>query len=314
MRNSKDIRNLFQLTLGFLFTLLMFAFVPGVSGQGEASNTDMSPDESLKSPTRVNPSTLAMEMSIPLGVYPGRAGNSVSNSFSYSSKVWQFRNLSDFSSPISGYGITVAPLFARGSAAGWTSSLGVPRIDYPYENSFYLGADSGSEGQVWTNFESEGNYNIFYIKRLYVTLPDGSSREFRASDTPIQCGTTQGTQCSNNPDLTGIFLSVDGTKMRLEVTTNDAILFMPDGSRILFGGMQSEGRLATAIVDVNGNKTIYNSTTKQWTDTMGRSFPNFLPTNNDGSFTQYQTVGDQVLSLPGMNSGTIQTTLSWRYL
>src|SRR4051812_37941364 len=69
-------------------SFLPFAAIISVQGQ-QAQNTENKADNRLRSSSRVNPSTLAMEFSLPLGNYPGRAGNSVPVSLSYSSKSWE---------------------------------------------------------------------------------------------------------------------------------------------------------------------------------------------------------------------------------
>lgn len=56
-------------------------------GGGQKPNTA---DQTLHSTGRVNPSTLAMEMQIPLGSYPGR-GLSLPINLSYSSKLWRMK-------------------------------------------------------------------------------------------------------------------------------------------------------------------------------------------------------------------------------
>jgi RHS repeat-associated protein len=290
--------------------------VCAISGSAQTTrNTDYSPDKTLQSNARVNPSTLAMELSIPLGGYTGRAGNSMPVTFDYTSKVWQMRNFSAFAHPSGEIGTTVVPMYARRSAAGWTTSLGVPRIDYQYD--LYTGNYSGAayEGQIWTNeYSLPYPVNLYYIKRVRITLPNGSSHELRASDAPIDCGNT--TNGCPFPDFPGTYLSVDGSKMRLEEGTTGSTLYMPDGSRYLFGAMSSQldyiCRIATAYIDRHGNRTTYNSTNKQWTDTMGRVLTNPLLANY--GYEQEQTVGDQPVTLPGMNGGTTSATLSWRYL
>ena len=294
--------------------LLLFLTVAAAFAQSTRS-TDYSPDKTLKSNARVNPSTLAMEMNVPLGDFPGRAGNSLPVSFDYSSKLWQFKTDGLIPKPGGGTRTNLVPIYARRTAAGWSSSLATPQIDFQLE--YYRGNDQevNYEGQVWTlgeTIQSAGAYDLFYIKRLHVNLPDGSSHEFRAQDAPINCGDTS-SGCAGF-DQTGTYLSVDGTKMRLEVGTSDATLFMPDGSRYLFGQNQggSTGALATDYIDRNGNRMTYSQTNKQWTDTMGRVLTNPLPQNFD--YQQAQTAGDQTVTLPGYNNGTTSITLSWRYL
>lgn len=303
------------------FTLLLI--IPPETRCQRERNTDKNPDQVLKGNARVNPSTLAMEMSILLGTYPGRAGISLSNTLNYSSKVWQFREFEAgaFVNMSGSQGIGVVPFYARGTAAGWTSTLAAPRIDYPDEFPYYMvGCGADYEGAIWSNIDyGEGcYYDIYYMKRLRVVMPGGLTHELRASDSPIQCGSAGG-PC-NNVDLTGTYLSVDGSRMRLEVTTTGATLFTPDGSRVLFGAASGSvlGQTATEIIDVHGNKLTYNDTAREWTDTIGRVLPNPLPDNlytaGFHNHNQQQTVGDQIVSLPGLGSETIEATLSWRYL
>src|SRR5258708_25501678 len=72
-------------------TLLLLGTFTMSFGQNSARNTDYGADKSLKSNARINPSTLAMELSIPIAVYPGRAGSSLPVAFDYSSKVWELK-------------------------------------------------------------------------------------------------------------------------------------------------------------------------------------------------------------------------------
>ena len=300
---------------GLLMLLLMVA---AVFAQ-DTKNTDYSPDKSLKSNARVNPSTLAMELSVPIAGYPGRAGNSLPVSFDYSSKVWEVQFVSTWESQ---YGLRTdtRPVYAKRSAGGWSSNLGSPRIDYKFD--LYDGSDNpatqngGYIGQIHSEDPNGGfyTYNLYSLKRLHVEMPNGSSHEFRADDTVNLCGTT-GTGCAQ--DLPGTYLSVDGSKMRLEMNTNGtATLYLPDGS---FYGFEAysistdpKGHQARTYTDRHGNKMTYNAGNKQWTDTLERVVTNPFPINWGG--TQEQTVGDVTASFPGFNGGTVNATFSWRYL
>ena len=306
--------NFSRIAIGWFAILMLIGAAFGQSTR----NTDHSPDNLLKSNARVNPSTLAMEMSVPIGGYIGRAGHSLPITFNYSSKLWQFRTLSVHNVSAS-TGIIekdVIPTFAKHTASGWTSSLSTPQIEYRYD--MYRGKDVlDNEGVLWTLGEPVSEdpstiYDIYYIKRLYVNLPDGSSHEFRASNTPIDCGDTGG-GCTGQ-DFTGTFLSVDGSKMRLESGTSESTLYMPDGSRYIFGSDQGPniGSLAHTYIDRHGNKMTFDNTNKQWTDTLGRILSNPIPSNY--GLNQDQTVGDHTVTFPGMNGGTTNVTLSWRYL
>lgn len=98
-----------------------------------AQSTKDTADNNLKSSARVNPVTLAMEFSLPLGIYPGRNGNSMPIAINYSSKVWTmekanyhfdsyFVNNNDFDYEVYRSN-DVQPFFADKTIAGWTSSL-----------------------------------------------------------------------------------------------------------------------------------------------------------------------------------------------
>src|SRR5260221_10619601 len=97
-RNMKNTRQLFIKRKSFRLMLLM-AVMAGLLqtpfGQN-VKNTDYSADKFLKSNARVNPSTLAMELSIPIASYPGRAESSLPAVFDYSSKVWQIKTGDSF--------------------------------------------------------------------------------------------------------------------------------------------------------------------------------------------------------------------------
>lgn len=303
--------SLIEIVLTFLFgiSVLFFSFT-FVNAQ-YVRDMNYKADQALKSNARVNPSTLAMELSIPIGGYPGRAGNSLPLMFNYSSKVWQIKSLNSWDS-WNGVKTDTRPMYGKRSAAGWTSNLGTPRIDFqnPVYDGWYDGAQY--EGQIHSDYvptEPPPNPPVipfYYVKRLQVTMPDGSTHEFRVDDTNILCGSSQ----SGCPmDLNGTYLSVDGSKMRLEISQSNRVLFMPDGSRYLFGS----GDTATTYIDRHGNKMTYDVANKRWTDTLGRIIDDPMPFNwND--FQQNQVVEDKVASFPSIDGGTTNVTLSWRYL
>jgi hypothetical protein len=51
--------------------------------------TQNKPDQSLRSDMRVDPSTLGLNIQVPLGGLPGRGGASLPINLSYSSKQWR---------------------------------------------------------------------------------------------------------------------------------------------------------------------------------------------------------------------------------
>ncbi len=224
-----------------IFCVVLMLLFSGVSLAQYVRDMNYKADQALKSNARVNPTTLAMEISIPIGSYPGRAANNLPIVFNYSSKVWQIKSLYSWES-WSAVKTDTRPMYGKRSAAGWTSNLGVPRIDFqsPVYDGWHESAQY--EGQIHSDYvptEPPPNPPVipfYYVKRLQVTMPDGSTHEFRVDDTNILCGSSQ----SGCPmDLNGTYLSVDGSKMRLEISQSNRVLFMPDGSRYLFGSGRS---------------------------------------------------------------------------
>ncbi len=102
------------------------------SPQNKNSNNKV--DQNLKSSSRVNPSTLAMELDIPLMHYPGRGGNSMPFGFSYSSKVWRMDDILTRAYPLPAscnkqYVTHLTPRYAERTISGWTSTISPPIIE-----------------------------------------------------------------------------------------------------------------------------------------------------------------------------------------
>ena len=247
---------------------------------------------------KVNPSTLGMEIQIPLGNYRGRAGLNLPVTLSYSSKLWRFEynffNPGHYSSsgvPI-GDGYTgVVARYAEHSMSGWTTSLGFPFLDGAptqyYDETGYPSKDANS---------CPGMTICYTVDRQVIWMPDGSSHEFRSTDMPKAV--------NDNTPFPDDMYAVDGSRMRYQKSTQT--LFMPDGSRYLLGSKQ--------YVDRNGNTLTYDSVNSRWLDTLGRpvslppvSMPgtNFQPSMSPGSYTY---------SLPGVNGTSISYTFVWKHL
>ena len=111
-------------------TRIIFAFIillatTTLFGQDPPQYTKNTADQTLRSNGRVNPSTLGLEIDIPLGGYPGR-GISLPLSLSYSSKQWRLQE-ERCGSAVNGLQQTWArPQFSGDAAGGWTSSLSQP--------------------------------------------------------------------------------------------------------------------------------------------------------------------------------------------
>jgi hypothetical protein len=241
-------------------------------------------DLSMRSDIRVDPSSLGMSLQIPLRQYPGRGGANLSATLAYSSKVWRINHVDTIEMGLLLHTREQA-LYAEHSAAGWTSSLDPPTI----ENT------GGSQ-----SFDQFGNpicldakckpqpKSLWYISRLHVHMPDGSSHELRKDDIPRE----------NSPDQTGLYYAVDGSRLRYDYDTST--LYLPDGSRYIFG------QTTTQYIDRNGNTLTYNISARRWTDSLGRLIALPLPAN--------PTSGNVTYSLPGVDGSTSSYIFRWKNL
>lgn len=302
-----------KLPISSLIVVILILILQSVGAAQQNSRiNDYKPDQVLKSNARVNPLSLAMELSIPIGGYQGRAGNGLPITFDYSSKVWQVDFLSTWQTEAGDMKTDTQPRYSKTASAGWTSSLGVPRIIFPH--NLYRGTSFNNPlaghpydpGVCYPDCGSDAYY-VYYIKRVEVIMPDGSTVQFRKDDTAHLWGSNQ---TSGTADMTGNFLSVDGSRMRLELTENQKILFLPDGSRYFFGADNA----GTSLIDRHGNKMTYNAANKRWTETLGRVIEDPMPLHLDDLQQTQIVVGDKVASFPSKDGGTFDVTLSWRYL
>ena len=264
-------------------------FIP--AGAQNIAYTENNLDQSLRGSSNVDPSTLGMSFSVPLGNYPGR-GASLPVTMSYSSKVWRIKHLNTWTSIQGDVHTDVSPKFGEYSVSGWTTNLDVPWLEYtggqPYDvegNPVCLSCDPAPSGGA-------------FVQRIAMHMPDGSTHEMRKSDTPVERSFTVGA-----PPLTGIYVSTDGARMKYDADQN--VLYLPDGSRYWLtapGGVQ--------YIDRNGNMLTYNSSAKQWTDTTGRVISFVLNNTIDSG----QTQKTQTISLPGFGASTQQYSLVWKKL
>lgn len=295
----------------FSLCCLTFALLLSISAQTAVKHTDNKKDKTLRGDARVNPTTLGMEFSLPLASFPGRAGNDVSVVMNYSSKVWSNTFPRNYPSYVSGPRTWFYPRYAYRSGAGWTSSLGIPRIDD--KPDIYSQNESYGDGQPYslssTPDSGDPNYPLYYVKKLQVVMPDGSAHEFRKDDGIHVCGSTQSNGCST--DLTGTFLSVDGSRMRLDTDGTTATLYLPDGARYIFPQAHNSAQ-ETVHIDGHGNKMTYNPTSKQWTDTLGRTIVDPLPIQWSDESVQAEGLRDIIV--PGLNGGTQTFRFLWEAL
>jgi len=256
-----------------LAVLTLCALLPQRAGAQNVQHTENKADLSLRSEARVDPSTLGMSISIPLAAYPGRAGHGLPVAINYSSKVWRLDYRGTDSPPITGIQTWTSAVFAEDSTAGWTSTLGVPRVEFTGMSQFYNRLGRGLCEECTSGGQPQ-DFTPHYVKRIHVHMPDGSSHELRVDDQ-VYIAT------SPLEPFVGTFHSVDGTRMRFESNAGGpSILHLPDGSRYVFPPYNiGNDLLATQYIDRHGNTLNYNASARQWTDTLGRVISDPLPVN-----------------------------------
>ena len=240
-------------------------------------------DLSMRSNINVDPSTLGMTLQIPLRQYPGRGGASLSATLHYSSKVLRI-NHEDTSLQGTLLRTREQAKYAEHSAAGWTSSLDPPSI----ENTGGSQSFDQFGTPICLDVKCQQPKTRWYISRLHVHMPDGSSHELRKDDIPRE----------NSPDQTGNYYSVDGSQLRYNY--DNSTLYLPDGSRYIFGPT------TTQYIDRNGNTLTFTISTRKWTDSLGRLIGLPLP--------QQPTSGDVTYTLPGVDGTSVSYIFRWKTL
>jgi len=239
--------------------------------------------------TQANKSSSAMSLDVSLGNVPGR-GVSLPVNLHYSTQgLWRIGFINSvYANTYVGQvrqSVTEA-IYAEHSTAGWTTSLDVPKVEWPKLND-----------RFWANGKPYANgyvYGYTYrIARVFIHMPDGSTHELRKADAVYQD--------DNYVDMSGIFYAVDGSRMRYDSSgETTGTLYLSDGTRYILNGS------TTQYIDRNGNTLNYNATSRQWTDTMGRTINMPWPSN--------PSPGEYPYSLPGINGTPITYTLKFSYL
>ncbi len=284
------------------------------------SHSDNNKDQSIRGTSRVNQSSLGLEISIPLGEYPGR-GIDIPISISYSSKLWRtefITSQSRLNNPGDCIQINVLQ-YAERSASGWTSSLGVPYIEYTGADNLYNERGFAlSDECTDTSTGAPPVLDNAYVKRITVHLPSGESHELRSSDD-INTYPMTG---QPSFDFNGTFYAVDGSNLKYheDAASGRFELLLPDGSNYKFktskeflsGEETSLVRKASVYADKNGNTTSYNSSNGVLTDTLGRNFA--APLGFEAPSTPTTSENPNVYSLPGIGGGHIQYMFHWKRL
>jgi RHS repeat-associated protein len=238
----------------FAFELLLL-ILPVLSRAQSIQYTHDKPDQALRSVMRVDPSTLGLSIDVPIANYPGRGGTSMPISLSYSSKQWRIAFEESWLSIGGGLLRTESiPMFSEWAKAGWTTSADIPIIEWTGASQHY-----NSDG---TPFCGDcGDSGGYYIKRIQVHMPGGSSHELRIDDT-----------ATTSPATIGSYFAVDSSNLRYEASSfTEGVLYLPDGSRYQLNATSAQ------YVDRNGNMLSYSVTNRQWTDTQNRVLDVPLP-------------------------------------
>lgn len=232
-------------------------------------------------------SSLNNTLQIPLKSYTGRGGASLPITLYYSSDVWRIKYRGTIYNPYdTSLSESMADVkYSEYSRAGWTSSLGIPVLEWPPVNEVYDWEGKSVCLDCHSPAFSPGNY--WKVPRLTMHMPDGSTHELRRDDQPY-------TGPVNN---TGVYYAVDGSRLRYDTATST--LYLPDGSRYVLSSTTVQ------FIDRNGNTLSYNRSTKQWTDTLGRVIAS-PPMGTAPGLYSY--------NLPGVNGTTTTYKLRWTYL
>lgn len=279
----RTVRSTFTFRL-FAFLLVLISLLPIYGTAQNVNYTKSTADSNLRGSLQVDPSTLGMSFNLPMGGYGGR-GVTLPISLTYSSKVWRMDHYLGQPGP-SYYLNQIEAKYAEKSVAGWTSSTGAPYVEWTGSEQPY---NSYPGDAICFTCEPPSDETPYYVDRVLLHLPDGSTHEMRRNDNVVD-----GNGLING---SGIYVAVDGSRVKFDGST----IFLPDGSWYWLtapNGVQ--------YIDRNGNTLTYNTTTNQWTDTMGRVIP-AIPLNNSA-------VGDLNYFIPGVGGVNQKFILRWKRL
>lgn len=231
---------------------------------------------------------------IPIHAYPGRGSASLPITLNYSSRVWRIAYINKVTAIQGGYQVrrpVTEAIYAEHSRAGWTTTLDIPRVEWPRLNDLY--SYTGKPCNGGSPCQGYPPAPLFRVSRVFIHMPDGSTHELRESDTPYQD--------TGAIDMSGKFYAVDGSRLRFDsVDVDTGTLFLPDGTRYVIDGS------TTKYIDRHGNTLNYNDTTRQWTDTMGREFGIPLPA--------VPLAQDYTYVIPGFDGATLTYTFRFQTL
>ncbi|MGH9968423.1 MAG: DUF4214 domain-containing protein, partial [Pyrinomonadaceae bacterium] len=275
--------------LSIALTVVLLSVSQSVCAQN-IRHTQNVQDLGIRSELLVEPTSLGLNIQIPFRQYPGRGGTSLSPTLFWSSKVWRIAYQGNYPEPLP-YGgellhTIVQGKYAEHSISGWTTGLDLPWYEFTGGDQYY--GDYGQSIPEPTEFPPNWQYQVHYVRRMLVHMPDGSSYELRSSD-----------QIFNGIGInSGVYYAVDGSRIKYDPNSG---LHLPDGSRYVYPGQG-----IVRYIDRNGNTLTYSASTRQWTDTIGRTI-GMPPMDNSAP-------GDRIYSLPGLSGTTLNYTFRWKNL
>ncbi|HJT29925.1 MAG TPA: RHS repeat-associated core domain-containing protein [Pyrinomonadaceae bacterium] len=237
--------------------------------------------------TQNTPQSHDVTLDVPLVNYAGRGGGLPVRLTYSTAGLWRigFINSVPFGTSIR-RSVSEA-IYAEHSTAGWTTSMDIPKVEWPRQNDVYW-----YTGKTYT----QGTLSPFTyrVAQLFMHMPDGSVHEMRKTSDAVY-------QDNGSINMVGIFYSVDGSRMRYDSNgQNSGTLYLPDGTRYIIGAPTSQ------YIDRNGNTLNFDHSTRKWTDTMGRELNMPWPANPGP--------GDYTYSLLGVNGSTNVYTIKFRSL
>jgi RHS repeat-associated protein len=249
-----------------------------------------------RSRLEVDPTTLALNLTINLSEYPGR-GISQPVFVRYNSKSWSM-GYNGYTVYTSSDPVAVENKLLPSYDPNWTTSLFRPQFGsvgsgQPYIVEFdELNASTGRVGVPSGGYmPNPYPYTLrdYFVRRGRLYMPDGSSFELRKSDYAD----------SGLVGDSGVYMAVDGSQVRFDADTNTA--YFPDGSRYV--GVDSD---SVRLIDKNGNTITYNA--NNWVDTLGRVY-NYMPEP-----IPIDQEADKQWVLPGVDGANRTYTFRWRRL
>ena len=237
----------------FRIVLLLIATCSCLSVSAQTAQsvqyTQNTPDQTLRSDLRVDPSSLGLSIQVPIAGYVGRAGASLPVTLYYSSKQWRLQYDLSWTDIHNVTYSETHPVYAENSKAGWSSSLGVPYIEWTNYSQPYVG-----EGEPYcSGCPDQTSGPLEYFNRIHLHMPDGSTHELRLDDDIASSAAT-----------TGVFVAADGSHIRYDA--DNQIVYMADGSQYRLGGASAD----SYYIDRNGNTLTYHHSTRKWTDALNR--------------------------------------------